>query len=104
MTEPWWIAIIEAVVIVNLLLLLFAYLTLLERKFMGRVTRISPQATIEQDAHVFIVRAEVENPEHELRTGMVGRAKILTGSRGIGYVLLREPLRWFQRKLWAWIP
>jgi len=35
--EPWWIAIIEALVIVNLLLGLFAYLTLIERKVMGRM-------------------------------------------------------------------
>jgi NADH-quinone oxidoreductase subunit H len=35
--EPWWIAIIEAIVIVNVLLLTFAYLTLLERKVMGRM-------------------------------------------------------------------
>jgi NADH-quinone oxidoreductase subunit H len=35
--EPWWIAIIEAVVIVNVLLGLFAYLTLIERKVMGRM-------------------------------------------------------------------
>jgi NADH-quinone oxidoreductase subunit H len=35
--EPWWIAIIEALLIVNLLLGLFAYLTLIERKVMGRM-------------------------------------------------------------------
>jgi NADH-quinone oxidoreductase subunit H len=35
--EPWWIAIIEAAIIINLLLLLFAYLTLIERKVMGRM-------------------------------------------------------------------
>jgi NADH-quinone oxidoreductase subunit H len=35
--EPWWIAIIEAAVIVNVLLGLFAYLTLIERKVMGRM-------------------------------------------------------------------
>jgi len=35
--EPWWIAIIEAIVIVNVLLGLFAYLTLIERKVMGRM-------------------------------------------------------------------
>jgi RND family efflux transporter MFP subunit len=75
-----------------------------ERKFIGRVTRISPQATVEQDSHVFIVRAQIENPDNDLRTGMVGRAKILTGTRGVGYVLFREPLHWFQKKLWAWIP
>jgi NADH-quinone oxidoreductase subunit H len=37
MNEPWWIALIEAAVIVNLLLGLFAYLTLIERKVMGRM-------------------------------------------------------------------
>jgi NADH-quinone oxidoreductase subunit H len=35
--EPWWIALIEAVVIINVLLGLFAYLTLIERKVMGRM-------------------------------------------------------------------
>jgi NADH-quinone oxidoreductase subunit H len=37
MREPWWIAIIEAVVIVNLVMLTFAYLTWLERKGLGRM-------------------------------------------------------------------
>ena len=37
MTEPWWVSIIKAIVIVNLVLLLFAYLTLLERKLLGRM-------------------------------------------------------------------
>ena len=36
-TEPWWIALIEAVIIVNVVLVLFAYLTLVERKLMGRM-------------------------------------------------------------------
>src|SRR4029079_6389462 len=35
--EPWWIALIEALVIVNIVLGLFAYLTLIERKLMGRM-------------------------------------------------------------------
>jgi RND family efflux transporter MFP subunit len=75
-----------------------------ERKFIGRVARISPQATIEQDERVFIVRAEIENPDQSLRTGMLGRAKILTGSRSIGYVLLRDPARWLEKKIWNWMP
>jgi len=36
-TEPWWISIIKAVIIVNVVLVLFAYLTLIERKVMGRM-------------------------------------------------------------------
>ena len=31
MTEPWWISLIKAVVVVNVLLVMFAYLTLVER-------------------------------------------------------------------------
>jgi RND family efflux transporter MFP subunit len=75
-----------------------------ERKFTGRVSRISPQASLEQGERVFIVRAEIENSDLALRTGMVGRAKIITGSRSIGYVLLRAPARWLQKKIWSWTP
>jgi NADH-quinone oxidoreductase subunit H len=35
--EPWWISVVKALVIVNLLLLLFSYLTWAERKVMGRM-------------------------------------------------------------------
>jgi NADH-quinone oxidoreductase subunit H len=35
--EPWWIAIIEALVIVNVVMVMFAYLTWLERKLLGRL-------------------------------------------------------------------
>jgi NADH-quinone oxidoreductase subunit H len=37
MREPWWISIIKAVVIVNLVMVTFAYLTWLERKTLGRM-------------------------------------------------------------------
>ena len=37
MNEPWWIALIKAVIIVNIVLGLFAYLTLIERKLIGRM-------------------------------------------------------------------
>ncbi|HXH96842.1 MAG TPA: NADH-quinone oxidoreductase subunit NuoH [Gaiellaceae bacterium] len=37
MTEPWWISLIKAFLIVNLVLGLFAYLTLIERKLLGRM-------------------------------------------------------------------
>jgi NADH-quinone oxidoreductase subunit H len=37
MTEPWWVSVIKAFVIVNLVLLTFAYTTLLERKLLGRM-------------------------------------------------------------------
>ena len=37
MSEPWWISLIKAVVIVNLVMVAFAYTTLLERKLLGRM-------------------------------------------------------------------
>src|SRR5437588_4899487 len=37
MHEPWCIAIIEAVIVINLVVVTFAYLTWLERKTMGRM-------------------------------------------------------------------
>ncbi len=36
-TERWWISLIKAAVIINLVLVSFAYLTLAERKIMGRM-------------------------------------------------------------------
>ena len=35
--EPWWVSIIKAVIIINLVMAAFAYLTLAERKVMGRM-------------------------------------------------------------------
>jgi NADH-quinone oxidoreductase subunit H len=35
--EPWWIDAVKAVVIINVLLLTFAYMTLVERKLIGRM-------------------------------------------------------------------
>jgi NADH-quinone oxidoreductase subunit H len=37
MTDPWWISIIKAFLIINLLLLTFAYMTWVERKVLGRM-------------------------------------------------------------------
>ena len=37
MTEPWWIGVIKALLIVNVLLLAMAFTTLLERKLLGRM-------------------------------------------------------------------
>ena len=35
--EPWWIAVIKSLIVINLVLFGFAYLTLIERKVMGRM-------------------------------------------------------------------
>jgi len=35
--EPWWITIIKSFIVINIVLLMFAYTTLLERKLLGRM-------------------------------------------------------------------
>jgi NADH-quinone oxidoreductase subunit H len=67
--EPWWIAIIEALVIVNIVLGLFAYLTLIERKLMGRMqlrygpNRAGPFGLLQPIADlVKLVRKEAFSP------------------------------------------
>ena len=39
MTEPWWISLPKAFLIINVVLLMFAYLTWVERKVIGRMQR-----------------------------------------------------------------
>ena len=58
MTEPWWISIIKAVVIVNLVMLTFAYLTWTERKVLGR---LQLRARIAGDLRTGVVRIAHEH-------------------------------------------
>ena len=37
MTEPWWITIIKALIVVNVVMVFFAFTTWLERKLLGRM-------------------------------------------------------------------
>ena len=37
MTEPWWISLIKAFLVINLVMLTFAYMTWVERKVLGRM-------------------------------------------------------------------
>jgi NADH-quinone oxidoreductase subunit H len=67
--EPWWIALIEAAIIVNLVLVTFAYLTLLERKLLGRMqlrygpNRAGPFGLLQPIADlVKLVRKEAFSP------------------------------------------
>jgi NADH-quinone oxidoreductase subunit H len=69
MTEPWWISLIKAIVIVNVVLVMFAYLTLIERKLLGRMqlrygpNRAGPFGLLQPIADlVKLVRKEAFSP------------------------------------------
>jgi NADH-quinone oxidoreductase subunit H len=63
--EPWWIAAIEAFIVINLVLVTFAYLTLAERKIMGRMqlrygpNRVGPYGLLQPIADLMkLIRKE----------------------------------------------
>ncbi len=75
-----------------------------DRKFVGRVVRVSPQGREQADDRVFDVIVEVPNGDQTLRAGMMGRGKVLARRAPVGYLLFRGPFRWIWLKVWSWLP
>jgi multidrug resistance efflux pump len=73
-------------------------------KFYGVVTHLGAELTAKESQRYYILVAEIENPDELLKSGMVGKAKVETGYRSIGYVLLRSPVRFMWKKIWTWMP
>ncbi|MEE9226696.1 MAG: GAF domain-containing protein [Acidobacteriota bacterium] len=72
--------------------------------FYGRVDIVGQQVVVEDGRRYLVVRGEIDGSGLPLKTGMLGRAKIETGPRSIGYVFLRKPARFIWRKTWSWLP
>jgi RND family efflux transporter MFP subunit len=73
-------------------------------KFYGTVKHLGSELTGNESRRYYILEAEIENPEEQLKSGMVGKAKVETGYRSIGYVLLHSPVRFLWKKIWVWMP
>ncbi|MCI0445892.1 GAF domain-containing protein [bacterium] len=73
-------------------------------KFYGTVTHLGAELRGNDPHKYYVVEAEIENQQELLKSGMVGKAKIATGYRSIGYVLFHTPARFIWKKLWVWLP
>jgi len=65
------------------------------------INQIGQMARIKEDGNVYEIRLDVSSEQlikikDGLRSGMVGRAKIATVSKPLGYVLLRKVIRFFR--------
>ena len=74
------------------------------RVFRGTIGRVSPVVREEGENRFVLAQATLDNPSGDIRPGMLGKAKISTGTRRLGYAILRKPARWFWAKLWPMMP
>jgi RND family efflux transporter MFP subunit len=72
--------------------------------FLAQVTRVGARVREEGEERFLIAEARAENPQGQLKTGMVGTAKVWAGRRSIAVLLLRKPVRWLWRKIWPLLP
>jgi len=73
------------------------------KTFEGKVSVVSPKASLSKDGAVFYARVEVSNERGVIRAGMEGRGKVRVGWYPSGYVFFRRPLWWAYEKFWYWL-
>lgn len=69
-------------------------------RFEGNVQAIAPLAEARDGEPFYVVRALLDNRDGMLLAGMNARARVITRTRPLGYVLLRRPWRWTRMNLW----
>ncbi|HEV7499701.1 MAG TPA: HlyD family efflux transporter periplasmic adaptor subunit, partial [Vicinamibacteria bacterium] len=74
------------------------------RVFRGEVRRVGAELRQEGEESFVIAEARIPNEDGALRAGMLGTAKVSTGTRRLGTVLLRKPLRYLWLKIWPLLP
>ncbi len=74
------------------------------RVFRGKIGRVSPVVREDGEDRFVIAVVALDNRDGTIRPGMLGRGKISTGTRRLGYAVFRKPARWFWSKLWPLMP
>ena len=95
MPDPWWISLIKAAVIVNLVMVAFAYTTWLERKLLGRFqhrygpNRVGPFGVLQPMADIgkLLFKQQFGDPETmQLKAGHAKLAAYFNMDNGTGAI------------------
>lgn len=74
------------------------------RTFRGQIARVGAEVRQEGEERFVLAEAAVTDPTQLLRAGMLGKAKVSTGTRRIATAIFRKPLRYLWLKLWPVLP
>jgi RND family efflux transporter MFP subunit len=74
------------------------------RTFPGTVVHLGAAVREEGEERFVIAEARVENAAGLLRPGMLGKAKVSTGTQRLLRVVLRKPAQWLWSRLWPLLP
>jgi multidrug efflux pump subunit AcrA (membrane-fusion protein) len=74
------------------------------RTFAGTVGHLGAAIREEGEERFVIAEARVDNPTGLLRPGMLGKAKVSTGTQRLLRALLRKPARWLWARIWPLLP
>lgn len=70
------------------------------RSFYAKVAEIAPVATRDETISTILLRATVDNPDHVLKPGMTGIAKVYCGRTVVAHVLSRDLIRFVRTEFW----
>jgi Barrel-sandwich domain of CusB or HlyD membrane-fusion len=69
------------------------------QSWQGTISRIDPRAEVIHDSIRFVAEVELFNRDNYLRPGMKGSARIETGYKSIGWLLLHRPYVWLMKTI-----
>jgi hypothetical protein len=87
------------------LLVTFTLAAYPDQQFHGRVIEIHEAADVRDDeGNTVLVRVAIDDPLPDVRPGATAQAKVLCGTRPLGYALFHEVLETVQRHAAFWLP
>jgi multidrug efflux pump subunit AcrA (membrane-fusion protein) len=70
------------------------------RQFDAEIVEIAPVAERQENTSTILVRASIDNPDHLLKPGMTGVAKIICGRTVLSHILFRDMIRFVRTEFW----